>query len=287
MNTFYEKLHSSDFFDCPKCGAEVCIRDIVNGKYYCKNCHELISKYRARKLGNKHLDENAIIIEDNRFKNQLDCIEYHVDCIEAASLAQNAYGTSNINRSLYGWKEIYTDLRLDDSQTGLRSVVYSKIVNGIHHYVYAFAGTKGIDPRDWVSNFTQLIGMSPQHNLAVDNAKVLCQQYGIENITFVGHSLGGGLAALCSMVTGAKAITFNAANVNYITKTRHFSFSEKNIDAYIMITDPLNLGQKFLGNDLILDNANGNIHYVVPSKIYLDPLKHHSIEAMIESLQNQ
>ena len=32
-----------------------------------------------------------------------------------------------------------------------------------------------------------------------------------KEVTFVGHSLGGGLAALASMVTGRIAITYNLA----------------------------------------------------------------------------
>lgn len=287
MNSLYDKLIPSDFFDCPKCGAEVYKRDIVNGYYYCKNCHELISRYRTRRQGNKPQKGNNTTIESNRTKRQQDSIEYHIiDCLEAAYLAQHVYGVTNSSHSLHGWKEIPTGLRLDDSITGLRSAVYSKVIYGQVRYVYAFAGTKGIDPRDWISNFSQLVGMSPQHNLAVDNAKILCQRCGTENITFVGHSLGGGLAALCSMVTGAKAITYNAANINYITKIRNLSFSESNIDAYIMRFDPLNIIQELLSGKNILDVANGTIHYVTPSIFNLDPLKQHSIEFMIESLES-
>lgn len=263
MNTFYEKLHSSDFFDCPKCGAEVCIRDIVNGCYYCRNCNEFISKTRARRLLTP---------------------KYQISSLEAAYLAQHVYGTPNCSHSLHGWEQIPTGLTLDDFRTGLRSTVYYKEIHGQDHFVYAFAGTKGIDPRDWYSNFSQLVGKSPQHNLAVANAEQLCERYGNDNITYVGHSLGGGLAALCSMVTGARAITFNAANVNSITKRRNYTFSENKIDAYVMTLDPLNAIQSQSPNDDILDKANGTIHYVSPSRLYLKPLDYHSIEAMIESL---
>ena len=59
---------------------------------------------------------------------------------------------------------------------------------------------------DWgLANLLQgLTGLSPQHTLAVQNAKILhqiCLLKGIDNLYFFGHSLGGGLAIACALAT--------------------------------------------------------------------------------------
>ena len=85
-------------------------------------------------------------------------------------------------------------------------------------------------------------------------------------LTFTGHSLGGGEAALNALVTDRKAITFNAAGVSPITKFAEGTWktpfkSESKIDAYIMRTDPLNL----LQNNTALPDVNGKRHYLTPT----------------------
>lgn len=84
-------------------------------------------------------------------------------------------------------------------------------------------------------------------------------------LTFIGHSLGGGEAALNALVTDRAAITFNPAGVSDITKFKEGSWrtpfkSEKKIDAYIMRTDPLNI----LQDRLPIPKANGRRHYLTP-----------------------
>lgn len=50
-----------------------------------------------------------------------------------------------------------------------------------------------------------------------DNAKTIPGELGATELTYVGHSLGGGEAALNALVTDRKAITFNATGVSDIT----------------------------------------------------------------------
>ena len=66
-------------------------------------------------------------------------------------------------------------------------------------------------------------GMEPQYFQAMATAKKLTSElkkkYGDDvNITFVGHSLGGGLASLASIVTGYPALTYNAAALSPMSK---------------------------------------------------------------------
>lgn len=69
---------------------------------------------------------------------------------------------------------------------------------------------------DIVQDISQgvLLGLSAQHTLSVHLAKKLDKAIGEDVLWFVGHSLGGGLAANNSLATGRHAITFNAAGLN-------------------------------------------------------------------------
>lgn len=60
-----------------------------------------------------------------------------------------------------------------------------------------------------------LFGLSLQHSISVHLAKKVSRAVGDNRVLwFVGHSLGGGLAANNSLVTQRHAITFNAAGLN-------------------------------------------------------------------------
>lgn len=126
----------------------------------------------------------------------------------------------------------------------------------------------------------QLFGMSSQYSISAKNATALSNQLGETELTYVGHSLGGGLAELNSNITRREAITFNVAGVGVATK---FINGMKNsdikgwfggltaafrttglINAYIMKTDPLNIIQD---KSLLLPNANGKRHYIIPTTI--------------------
>jgi putative lipase involved disintegration of autophagic bodies len=77
-----------------------------------------------------------------------------------------------------------------------------------------------------------------------------CKSEGIE-LTFVGHSLGGGLAALSSMVTGRPAITYNPAAVMALPTLALEKIGrtcdDSNIYKYIMEGDYVTAGQEALG----------------------------------------
>ena len=94
--------------------------------------------------------------------------------------------------------------------------------NQIIGYVMAFAGTDGFwalnDCEDDIAN--ALGWYTGQYQMAWEMAYILDRYAWDKEVTFVGHSLGGGLAALASMLTGRVAITFNAASVAESWKTR-------------------------------------------------------------------
>ena len=69
------------------------------------------------------------------------------------------------------------------------------------------------------------------------------KKFGVNNVMFVGHSLGGGLAALASIVTGCTALTYNPAALSPATvlylKAVGYGYDTSHIYRYIMDGDPL------------------------------------------------
>lgn len=76
--------------------------------------------------------------------------------------------------------------------------------------------------QDWKTNAMQGLGLeTQQHNDAVSLAKQCETAFGKEKLAFTGHSKGGGEAELASVVTGAPAMTFNAAGIHDDTLRRY------------------------------------------------------------------
>ena len=97
-----------------------------------------------------------------------------------------------------------------DLETGLQSALFVNEATG--RRVMAFAGSNGRG--DWVANIRQAFGLkSAQYSQALGQAQTVYSFTG-GNVHFVGHSLGGGLAAASAILTGGSATVFNAAGVH-------------------------------------------------------------------------
>jgi len=126
--------------------------------------------------------------------------------------------------------------RLSRTRTGFRSMIfYKKNGKRIDSIVYVTEGSKsgqdvfggGLEGTidwfgDWIlSNASQGIsGLSPQHTLSIQNAKVLdviCTAKNIK-LCFVGHSLGGGLATSNAIATNRPAVVFDMAGLHIIRR---------------------------------------------------------------------
>jgi len=122
-----------------------------------------------------------------------------------ARLAKDVYDPQGVE--IDGYNQV-GDLHIDP-ETGLQAALY---VNGDAHHVLAFAGTNGSN--DWASNIPQGLGLGgAQYDQAIIMAQSVHASTG-GNVHFVGHSLGGGLAAASAIMTGGRATTFNAAGVH-------------------------------------------------------------------------
>ena len=169
-----------------------------------------------------------------------------------------------------------------ETSNGLKSALYEKVVDGkVAEYAYVTCGSQSF--RDWVENAAQLGGMSSEFRESARNAKLISDYLGKNvELTFIGHSQGGAEAALNSLVTsdinvvGRKAITFNAAGLSNNTKLYNGGIkvlfkSEEKIDAYIMLTCPLNIVQNNINVQWmtwgIIPKVNGKRHYIIPKNI--------------------
>lgn len=172
-------------------------------------------------------------------------------------MAAHVYGDKTNGILIGGWQVSNSNFGIKmNTESGLQSQVYQRTVDGKTEYTYATAGTQ--DWTDAGQDVAQVVGLSKQYSESIGNAEKLSGILGNSELTFVGHSLGGGEAALNALVTNNNAIIFNAAGVSNITKAEAGGLllplkSESKINAVVMLTNPLNAAQKSLG----LPVANG------------------------------
>ena len=157
-----------------------------------------------------------------------------------------------------GWKvskRHINEVTLTDDDSGFKSAIYERTIDGVTEYVYATAGTDIDSYEDWENNLLQIIGASEQYSISKENAELISAAIGEQELTFVGYSLGGGLAATNAYTTGRSAMTFNAAWVSPLT-IAPWNRKDAKIDAYVHVLDELNCVQQYYGV-----RANGNIHW--------------------------
>ena len=134
---------------------------------------------------------------------------------EAALMAKHVYD-EDVKLS-GGWQLSKTQYAaFKNNQSGFKSSLYERTAKGVTEYAYVTAGTE--DFMDYKEDALQLIGNSTQYKESIDNARTLSAQFSNAELTFVGHSLGGGLAAANALATDRNAITFNAAALTNSTK---------------------------------------------------------------------
>jgi RHS repeat-associated protein len=195
---------------------------------------------------------------------------------EAALMASHVYdGKVKLQG---GWRisKAAKGLIIDDPKTGFKSALYERTVKGKTEYTYATAGTE--DMLDTKHDVKQIFGLSEQYTQSVNNAKQLKINLKGAEITFTGHSLGGGLAEANANETGMYAITFNAAGLSVFSPGGQKKATTT--EAYILKTDPLNVLQNATG----LPTAGGKKHFIEPGSTQ-GAANGHSINSIIESFE--
>lgn len=106
---------------------------------------------------------------------------------EAARMAKHVYGEGG--KLSGGWEQI----KQYDRESGLKSALYARTLsNGEKEYTYATAGTEDFLGKDGLANVKQLGGLSVQYSQSMGIAQDLKKELGGAELSFTGHSLGGG-----------------------------------------------------------------------------------------------
>ena len=183
---------------------------------------------------------------------------------EAALMAAYVYGGENKHYreqlKQVGWEVSSFPTSI---QNGLQSTLFQRTVEGVTEYAYVYAGTNSFE--DAIEDIFQLAGVAPQYHTAIYNARILSNELGDNELTFVGHSLGGGEAIASSMATGRSAITFNPAAVSGLTKLKEGLNNAPNVVNYRAIGTRIGIGSVRIGGD-VLNNLQEKIGLSLPGK---------------------
>jgi len=226
---------------------------------------------------------------------------------EAALMAQHIYEFNRFSPIVLELGGIPIADRMVSAETGrtwVLNAIWSEgtVVMGIYglvgSYYYGveplelavvFQGTNRAE--DWPDNFlATLTTFAPNLRTARAFAHgVVYHNPGLE-ITFVGHSKGGGEAIAAALATGRNAITFNAANFNHHPAFVYVGLNllGANIRNYYVryeLLQFLTTAETIGGNPIWLDPP---LHIMFTNRwgvISIDRYRLHGIEAVIESLR--
>lgn len=140
-----------------------------------------------------------------------------------------------------GMTEAQMRQRFYDPDSTYRVAIYRETATG--KVFVTFRGTENAENfgdrswlGDWGQNLTQGLGFESTHYAKAQQiGHELVQSQGRDNVVFVGHSLGGGLASAAAIATGSKATTFNPAGLHRNTVPgRDYAKAASDINAYIV-----------------------------------------------------
>lgn len=188
---------------------------------------------------------------------------------EARHMAKHVY--NNKGDLSGGWKVDHSfdnQLSLRSFWSGFGSQVYSRNVNGIKEYAYVTEGTTWWSLSDWRNNLRQGLGLSSeQYEMSVENARKLKELVGDCELSFVGHSLGGGLATANAFATGDRAFAFNPSSLSQGTINRYDLNHQPKIENFINkgeILDYLRNEYSIISYGFLGLHTRGNINYRYP-----------------------
>lgn len=117
--------------------------------------------------------------------------------------------------------------------------------SGEESYVVAFKGTDLLSGEDWSTNARQGLGKETGYYSQAMEIGRTATDAAPGRVSFVGHSLGGGLASAASAITDGPAHTYNAAGLHPATIERYDReiVDDLPVQAYYVEGDILNAAQ--------------------------------------------
>lgn len=178
---------------------------------------------------------------------------------EATAMLMHNYGMLNASSLPGGWKPL-TPI---SGNEGFNAGLYSRTVDGITEYSLAFQGTTGSLVGDsWKNNALQIFGESLHYSQSITATEMVRDMIGNAELTALGHSKGGGQAALVSNKFSINAITYNAAGVSSLTTLFNRARGDfSKVEANVMMFDPLSIMQNIIPFDFA-PNTDGNVNYI-------------------------
>lgn len=213
--------------------------------------------------------------------------------LQAAYIAKDVYNPKG-GVLPGGWRKSrdFSDIAFCSEKINFISGLYEKVIGGTKQYIYATAGTNPASIKDWKNNIEQLYGKSEQYEMGAMISKELTSRIvGASSLTFVGHSLGGGLAINNSLHTGNKAIVFNPAALSADTLAlcgkSSVEVGKDRVIAFLTPDDILNVlqdaSQQSEGMSKVFPAVFGKRYYL--KKESISPLKSHLIDNVIELME--
>lgn len=199
--------------------------------------------------------------------------------LEAALMSKAVYGDNVILEGTWTVSKAVTGVGYNNPESGFKSQLYERTMNGKKQYCYVTAGTEA-SIADIAADVVQVVGLSLQYQESVNNAKALKAIFG-DALSFAGHSLGGGMAEANARATGQSATTFNAAGLSPLTAISLNIGFISDTNSYIMVGDPLNALQMA---SPVLATAGGEKYYL-SAVSQSGGMNSHSIDSVIESIR--
>ena len=209
------------------------------------------------------------------------------DSLEAAMMSSLAYEanseyTTTLNKQ--GWYECGST----NSISGFKSKMFQrKICKEKFEYCLSFAGTDTNSgtiefAKDAITDIFNFLGiLTPQYaQSAIQAFDMTTGKANNSELTYTGHSLGGGLATFASKLTGKNAIVFNPASISgpmggVADLISHFQGG--NITQYRSCGDYVNFAQNVFGKP-----SSGKINMINTGKRLS-----HSINDIINAFQKK
>jgi hypothetical protein len=218
------------------------------------------------------------------------------ELVKAAAAASDcAYGESSCkmpsgwSSASQDWLNTHSDISgLLSTKSGMSASVFTNDDTGA--VIIAFKGTDSWT--DTKTDIRQAVCLDARQYADAVALAGAVKASGLGDVTFTGHSLGGGLASIAALASGIHAITFNAAGISDHTLTaNHLSATAANasqlIDRYYLRGDPLT----FIQAVTPFPSALGSAHALNPTvgdalEDVVDPVHLHSISSVLDSLRN-